>query len=90
VTTIPVAPIAAFVANTTSGRSPLVVQFTDQSMGSPTSWYWSFGDGTTSLHQNPEHTYTSKKKTQTYTVILTATNAFGSNTERKTKYITIL
>ena len=84
-----VAPVAAFVADTTSGISPLTVQFTDQSTGSPASWYWSFGDKTTSTHQNPVHTYTSTKKTRSYTVILTVTNAFGSSTEKENAYITI-
>jgi len=84
---ISVAPTAAFVANTTFGSSPLSVLFTDQSTGSPISWYWSFGDGTTSLLQNPVHTYTSPKKTQSYTVILTVSNAFGSTTVRKNAYI---
>jgi PKD repeat protein len=82
------APDSAFVANTLSGRSPLIVQFTDQSTGSPTSWRWSFGDGKTSTQQNPQHTYTSKKMTQSYTVILIVTNEFGSNTGVKTAYIT--
>ena len=85
-----VAPVAVFVANPTSGRSPLRVQFTDQSTGNPTSWYWSFGDGATSANQNPVHTYTSNKKTQSYIVSLTVTNVFGSNTGRKTAFITIV
>lgn len=31
--------------------------FVDQSTGSPTSWLWDFGDGSTSTQQNPGHTY---------------------------------
>ena len=85
-----VAPVAAFVANITSGRSPLTVKFTDRSPGCPTSWYWSFGDGTTSILQNPAHTYTSNKKTQSYTVTLTVTNLVGSNTKTITGYITVV
>jgi PKD repeat protein len=57
--------------------APLAVQFTDTSANSPTSWLWSFGDGSTSRSQNPAHTYTNAG---TYTVMLTVTNAAGSNT----------
>jgi PKD repeat protein len=39
-------PTANFTANTTSGRIPLTVQFTDQSIGA-IPWKWDFGDGTT-------------------------------------------
>jgi len=82
-------PEAAFTADVTSGTSPLKVTFTDQSTGSPTAWYWSFGDGTFSTKQNPVHTYTTLKKEQTYAVSLTVVNAGGKDTETKTKYITV-
>jgi PKD repeat protein len=32
-------------------------QFTDASIGNPTNWQWSFGDGTGSNLQNPAHMY---------------------------------
>jgi PKD repeat protein len=48
-----------FSADPGSGRAPLMVTFTDRSIGSPTSWNWNFGDGTTSNVQNPTHTFTS-------------------------------
>lgn len=43
-----------------SGCAPVTVTFTDQSTGTPApnSWFWSFGDGTTSNQQNPTHVYT--------------------------------
>ena len=44
------------------------ISFTDASTGSPTAWYWDFGDGTTSTEQNPSKTYTSPGR---YTVRLT-------------------
>lgn len=34
-----------------------IVQFTDLSGGSPSQWWWSFGDGDSSLAQNPVHSY---------------------------------
>ncbi len=60
-------PVAAFSASPTSGNVPLNVTFTDKSTGTPTSWKWSFGDGTNSTVQNPTHKYT---KAGTYTVAL--------------------
>jgi len=78
-------PVAAFSGTPTSGTIPLTVVFTDASTNSPTSWAWTFGDGGTSALQNPSHTYTTAG---TYTVVLTATNAYGSDSETKTGYIT--
>ncbi|MFA6363401.1 PKD domain-containing protein [Methanoregula sp.] len=82
-----VIPVADFTGTPTSGTAPLMVQFTDTSTGSPTSWIWTFGDGslTNATQQNPMHTYTS---VGTYSVSLTATNAYGSNTTTKSGYIT--
>jgi PKD repeat protein len=81
-----VAPTANFVGSPTSGYTPLTVNFTDQSSGSPTSWSWNFGDGGTSTSQNPSHVYTSAGN---YTVTLTVTNPCGSNQLVKTNYITV-
>ncbi|HKK20566.1 MAG TPA: S8 family serine peptidase [candidate division Zixibacteria bacterium] len=80
------APVANFSGSPTSGTAPLNVSFTDQSTNSPTSWSWNFGDGGTSTAQNPSHTYSSAG---TYTVSLTATNAYGSNSNTKTNYISV-
>lgn len=71
------APVAGFTSNVTSGCSPLVVQFTDQSTNNPTSWLWDLGNGSTSTIQNPTSTYINPGS---YTVTLTATNASGSST----------
>ena len=79
-------PVAGFAADITEGPYPLAVQFTDASTGSPTSWAWDFGDGSTSDEQNPVHAYTSAG---TYTVTLTAANPAGSNTTTRTGYITV-
>ena len=85
------APTPDFSGTPTSGASPLAVAFTDASTGAPTSWSWDFGDPTsgsanTSTLKNPSHTYNTDG---TYTVKLTATNAFGSNTKTRTAYITV-
>lgn len=79
-------PVANFSATNTAGCSPLIVQFTDQSTGSPTSWHWDLGNGSTATVQNPTTTYTTPG---TYTITLIATNASGSNTTTKTNYITV-
>ena len=78
-------PVANFSANPTSTCSG-VVQFTDMSSYSPTSWLWDFGDGQTSTTQNPQYTYTSNG---TYTISLTVTNGIGSDQITNTNYITI-
>ncbi len=80
-------PVASFSASPTSGKVPLKVQFTDKSTGFPTSWKWTFGDGTTSTKQNPTHKYSKAGK---YTVSLTVKNAMGSNTVTKTEYIKVI
>jgi PKD repeat protein len=80
-------PVAAFSASPTSGKAPLTVTFADKSTNNPTSWKWSFGDGTTSTLKNPIHKYSKAGK---YTVTLTVTNAAGSNTIKKTSYITVV
>ncbi|KUG10026.1 cell surface protein [hydrocarbon metagenome] len=84
----PVAPVADFSADVTTGAAPLTVTFTDQSTNTPTSWAWDFdNDGIVdSTLQNPSHTYNTPG---TYTVNLTVTNAGGSDSEVKTDYITV-
>lgn len=72
----PLAPGADFVAVPTSGQPPLIVQFVDHSTKDPTSWLWDFGDGQTSVQQNPQHTYISAG---IFIVKLTVTNEHGSS-----------
>jgi PKD repeat protein len=80
----PTAPVANFSATPTSGNIPLIVVFSDSSTKIPSSWYWIFGDGSTSTLQNPTHIYTT---VGIYSVNLTATNAYGSNSMVKNSYI---
>lgn len=82
------APIADFTATPPlSGTAPLAVHFTDTSTRAPSRWTWLFGDGETSTLRNPTHRYSSQG---TYTVSLTAANAYGADTERKTNYVTVM
>jgi PKD repeat protein len=79
-------PAAAFSADPTSGTAPLAVQFTDLSTGSPTVWNWTFGDGAISTEVHPTHEYTADGN---YTVSLTVSNAFGSDTATVADYIRV-
>ncbi|MFT7236498.1 MAG: outer membrane protein assembly factor BamB [Cyclobacteriaceae bacterium] len=74
------APEALF---TIGGTAPyyldVEVPFTDNSTdddGTVASWFWDFGDNTTSTEQNPTHAYSSKAS---YTVSLTVTDNAGSS-----------
>ncbi len=49
-------PVADFWGSPKSGDAPLDVTFTNVSIGAPTAWEWSFGDGT----------YSTKQKSCTY------------------------
>ncbi len=72
--TIYAKPIVQFTSNTTSTCNVnTTFNFTDNTIGS-TSWSWTFGDGTSSILQNPSHLYTS---TGNYTVTLIAGNSNG-------------
>ena len=85
--TDPPPPIADFTATPTSGVNPLTVAFTDLSTGAVEDYSWDFGDGGTSLAQNPSHTYTSPG---TFTVALTTSNSSGeSSTVTCTSCITV-
>jgi PKD repeat protein len=72
---------------TYSPTYPLVdqtVQFTDTSTGGPTSWNWSFGDGSTSKSQNPNHVYAA---VGSYSVALKVSD--GSEESNKSETISI-
>lgn len=71
------APVADF-----SFTGDNVVEFTDLSTNTPTTWEWIFGDGSVlSTEQNPTHTYDLDGD---YEVCLTAANGGGENTICKT------
>jgi len=77
---------AEFSGTPVYGPAPLTVQFTDLSSHNPTSWFWEFGDGDTSVLQNPTHTYTTDGA---YTVKLTASDSTETNTKIKYGYIKV-
>ncbi len=75
---------ADFSAEPLEGYIPLNVQFTNLSIGNPTSWLWKFGDGSTSNEQNPAHIYNTSG---TFTVNLDVTNEANQSTLSKKDYI---
>lgn len=79
-------PAADFIAAPREGPAPLLVQFTDQSIGNINSWFWDFGDGGTSTDRNPTHIYTMLG---TYAVSLTVVGPGGTDTEIKSNYIAV-
>ncbi len=64
--------------------NPLVINFMDLSTGNPTSWAWSFGDGTASSMQNPTHTYASNGS---YSVSLVISSALCTDSISFTIYV---
>jgi PKD repeat protein len=73
-------PIANFSSNVSEGFAPLTIQFTDLSENA-TEWKWNFGDGITSIEQNPVHTYSTEGN---YNVNLTVSNENGTNSINST------
>lgn len=86
---VPALPTAAWTTSPNPARGndgdtdadlfdEFTVEFADASTGGDiTSWAWDFGDLATSTSQNPTHTYEGIGR---YTVSLTVTNLFGSDT----------
>ncbi len=93
VTSVPkIPPTAQFTSDVKAGQSPLTVQFTDQSTGTaPLTYHWDFSDGSGNLPenslQNPSWRFW-ENDAPSFTVTLTVTNAYGSDTIVKQNYIT--
>jgi gliding motility-associated-like protein len=68
--------IANFTVDVNSGQAPLIVTFTNTSLGA-SNYTWTFGDGGTSTSTNPAYTYTTPG---TYTVVLLSSNGLCSDT----------
>lgn len=69
-------PLANFSFDSAACTNPCAVQFTNSSTYANT-FFWDFGDGTTSTEENPSHEYTSG---ELFTVTLTASNQYGNST----------
>ncbi|MBN2734282.1 MAG: PKD domain-containing protein [Methanomicrobiaceae archaeon] len=73
-------PVADFTFIPMFGYVPLEVFFEDTSSGDPTSWYWDFGDNSTSAIRNPTHTYSNSGF---YEITLTVCNEGGCDSITK-------
>jgi PKD repeat protein len=87
-------PEADFSAATTTPVIDTELAFTDLSTNLPTSWSWditptsfNYVNGTNENSQNPVVQFTDYGF---YTVSLTATNEYGSDTEIKTDYLNVI
>ncbi len=69
-------PLSGFRCETLPGE-PLSVEFTDNSFYEPAQWAWDFGDGNASQDTSPVHNFPGPGS---YTVCLTVSNAYGSDT----------
>ena len=67
---------AAFGFSPSAPTAGQNVTFVDQSTGTPFSWQWNFGDGTTSSAQSPTHAYSGPGN---YFVTLTVGNAVSTS-----------
>ncbi len=79
-------PKAVFSALITSGCSPLLVQFTDESTGGPTEWFWDLGNGSISTLQNPGVIYVNPG---IYSIKLKVKNTNGADSITRINYITV-
>ena len=81
-------PEALIDVDTDSCCLPCVIKFYSKSNGPHHEWLWDFGDGNTSVLQDPSHSYALAGK---YTVILTITDTVENNDNREIRlnYITV-
>ncbi|MBL8156344.1 MAG: PKD domain-containing protein, partial [Anaerolineae bacterium] len=71
-------PVAAFTMSRSTAAVGQTVRLTDQSLGLIQTWFWDFGDGTTSSERQPSKQYSANG---TYTVTLTVSGPGGSDQE---------
>ena len=89
VTTTDATPQAPKSDFSVSKRTPDIgepITFSDLSSGAPDEYFWDFGDGNTSTETNPFHAYDTNGF---YTVTLITTNAAGSDTLVREKYMAV-
>ncbi len=88
VANVQLSPLSSPLAQFTGVQNDLcsgLVQFTNTSMAAQ-SYFWDFGDGSTSTEVNPQHLYS---QTGTFTVKLKAYSCKGTDSLVRTNYISI-
>jgi subtilisin family serine protease len=85
VATPPAPPCADFIGTPRNGTAPLTVVFTDLSANLPTTWNWSFGDGSFNITQNPVHTF----GVGNFSIVLNASNSAGYNLSTQVTFINV-
>ena len=73
-------PSTRFAMNHDWECSPVTVIFKNNSFGHPGSFYWDFGDGTTSAEYEPSHTFTTGNLPTTFNITLISSNVCGADT----------
>ena len=82
-------PVASIAASPTKGMAPLLVSFTNTSLGVITNALWSFGDGTPTLNtlaSELQHRYAGGGN---YSVCLTVAGPYGTTTSCSNNYIVV-
>lgn len=79
-------PGADFSANKVKGCAPMLVNFLDQSSGTPAKWKWDLGNGTISFLQNPSVSYFNPGH---YTIKLVVSNSAGTDSITKVQFIDV-
>lgn len=79
-----VPPYAVINSDKMFGPSPLIVQFDASASGDANqdslSFFWDFGDGTTSIEMSPEHSFDAGNSSpNTFQVMLTVTDSAGAS-----------
>jgi PKD repeat protein len=85
VVTSPPPPLVSFIADITNGMVPLLVNFTNLTIGAVT-YDWTFGDSNSSSVFDPVNTYSNAG---VYSVTLTATGEGGTTSLTLTNYIVV-
>ena len=89
ITVKPPPPSANFSATPVNGVTPLIVTFTDASIGIITNWFWDFGDSNTTNAPTAsmQHPYVTPGS---YTVTETVAGPGGAGAKTRANYITVL